>query len=48
MKQFTWNEEKNSYLKKKRGISFEDMEMAIQEGKVLDRVKHPNPDKYPN
>ena len=31
-----------------RGISFEDVVFYILQGDVLDDLKHPNPDKYPN
>jgi uncharacterized DUF497 family protein len=43
-----WNEEKNSKLKAERGISFEDVELAIIEDRILDILEHPNKDKYPN
>lgn len=48
MKYFDWNDEKNELLKKERGISFEQVELAIASGDLLDRVRHPNPAKYPN
>jgi hypothetical protein len=48
MKFFDWNNEKNTLLKKKWGVSFEQVELAIATGDLLDRVRHPNPDKYPN
>ncbi|MBF0557237.1 MAG: DUF4258 domain-containing protein [Nitrospirae bacterium] len=48
MKFFDWNSEKNEILKKERGISFEQVELAIAAGDLLDRVRHPNPAKYPN
>ena len=31
-----------------KGISFEDVVFYILQGDVLDDLKHPNPDKYPN
>ena len=43
-----WNEDKNQKLKKERNVSFEDVEMAILEGKVLDILEHPNKEKHPN
>lgn len=43
-----WNEAKNLRLKEERGLSFEDVENAIELGKVLDDLPHPNPLKYPN
>lgn len=48
MKYFDWNDEKNEALKKVRGVSFEQVELAIASGDLVDRVKHPNPVKYPN
>lgn len=48
MKYFDWNDEKNEVLKKIRGVSFEQVEMAILSGDLVDRVKHPNPEKYPD
>ena len=48
MKYYDWNDEKNDLLKKLRGVSFEQVVLAIVSGDLIDRVKHPNPDKYPN
>jgi tRNA isopentenyl-2-thiomethyl-A-37 hydroxylase MiaE len=48
MKHFEWNERKNELLKKSRNISFEEIVSAIQNGGLLDRLKHHNPEKYPN
>ena len=48
MKYFDWNNEKNELLKKARGVSFEQVELAIALGDLVDRVKHPNPANYPN
>lgn len=48
MKFFDWNDEKNELLKKERGVSFEQVELSIASGDLLDRMRHPNPDKYPN
>lgn len=45
---FEWNDEKNELLKKKRGISFEEVQIAIQEGYLLDVHRHPNKEKYPH
>jgi uncharacterized DUF497 family protein len=47
MKYFDWNDEKNEMLKKVRGVSFEEVELAIASGYLVDRIKHPNPAKYP-
>ncbi len=48
MKYFDWNDEKNEVLKKTWGVSFEQIELAIALGDLIDRVKHPKSAKYPN
>jgi hypothetical protein len=48
MKYYDWSDEKNELLKKLRGVSFEQVVLAIVSGDLIDRVKHSNPDKYPN
>lgn len=48
MKFFDWNDKKNALLKKERGVSFEQVELAIASGDLLDRIRHPNTDKYSN
>ena len=45
---FDWSEEKNEFLKSVRGVSFEDAIFHIQNGDVLDVIKHPNAERYPN
>lgn len=47
MKYFDWDQEKNEQLKKEREISFEEVLVAIREGKLLDIVEHPNKKRYP-
>lgn len=48
MKYYDWSDEKNEMLKKVRGVSFEQIELAIASGDLIDRIKHPNPARYPN
>lgn len=48
MKYFDWNEEKNEKLIKGRGISFEEILIAIEGGYLLDIMEHINKKKYPN
>ena len=48
MKYVDWGDEKNEKLKSKRGVSFEDVITAMEEGKVLATINHPNQSKYPN
>ncbi|MBX3717554.1 MAG: BrnT family toxin [Burkholderiales bacterium] len=47
MKPFRWNAAKNEALKAGRGISFEAVVVAIEAGRLLDIVAHPNPARYP-
>lgn len=48
MKYFDWDDEKNRKLKKERNISFEIILSYIETGDILDKIKHPNGEKYPN
>lgn len=48
MKPFNWNPDKNMQLKAERGISFEEVLVAMSQGALLDVVEHPNKDRYPN
>lgn len=48
MKPFRWNHEKNEQLKAERGVSFEEIVLAIEADGLLDVLRHPNPGKYPN
>ena len=47
MKPFRWNSEKNESLKAARGISFENVVVAVESGGLLDMVDHPNKARYP-
>lgn len=47
MSDFDWSDEKNEFLKNARGVSFEEVVFHIQNGDVLDVVKHPNAARYP-
>jgi hypothetical protein len=48
MKPFRWGHEKNETLKIERSISFEEVVLAIEADGLLDELRHPNPEKYPN
>lgn len=48
VKIFRWDPRKNEQLKIGRGVSFEDVVLAIESGGLLDVVEHPNPKRYPN
>ncbi len=44
----SYNSEKNKKLIAERGVGFEDILKAIENDKLMDRIKHPNKEKYPN
>ena len=44
---FDWSKEKNQQLTEQRGISFESVVSAIEQGGLMDVLKHPNQDHYP-
>ncbi len=48
MKYFDWSAEKNEQLKEERGISFEEVVIAVNGGGILDVLPHPQQKKYPN
>ena len=47
-KNIRYSLEKNEWLKKQRGIGFEEVILAIKNGDLLDDIEHPNKQKYPN
>lgn len=47
MKPFRWSPEKNETLAANRGVSFENIVVAIESGDLLDILTHPNQAKYP-
>ena len=48
MKPFRWGPAKNEQLKLERGVSFEQMVVAVEAGGLLDILAHPNKTNYPN
>ena len=48
MPEFDWDDGKNALLEKTRGVSFEDVVFHIENGDVLDIIRHPNESRYPN
>ena len=46
MKYFDWSEEKNKILQANRGISFEEVLLALDNDQLLDIVKHHNKKNY--
>lgn len=47
MKYIDWNKEKNAILKVQRDVCFDDVVIAINQGGLLDIIKHPNQLRYP-
>lgn len=47
MGQFNWSTAKNQMLIGERGISFERIVAAIEQGHLVDVFDHPNQQKYP-
>ncbi len=43
---YNWNTEKNIFLKETRNVSFEEVVMHIEQGDLIDIIKHPNSEKY--
>ena len=43
-----WKEEKNEWLEKNRGLTFEVLAEKILSNEIIDKIVHPNKDKYPN
>ena len=48
MKPFRWNHDKNEALKIERSVSFEEIVLALEADGLLDQLRHPNSEKYPN
>ena len=46
MMRFSWNEEKNNLLKRRREISFEQIVLSIENNQVVDVIENPNQEKY--
>ena len=44
---FDWSTEKNQRLIEQRGVSFEIVVAAIEQGGLMDVLEHPNQDRYP-
>lgn len=48
MSGFDWSDEKNEILERTRHVCFEEVVVCIQNGDVLDVIRHPNRERYPN
>ena len=45
---FRWDPQKNTLLMRERGLSFEQIALAVEGGDLLQVIEHPNAAKYPN
>lgn len=48
MKHIDWDPAKNIELQEKRKVSFEEVEQALDEGRLITIIPHWNPKRYPN
>ena len=48
MRPFRWDHEKNLLLKTERGISFEEIVLAIEANGLIGTIKNPNAARYPH
>ncbi len=46
-KPFRWDADKNARLMLERGVSFELVVVAVENGALLQVLQHPNAEKYP-
>jgi len=46
MKLYDWNEEKNEWLLRERGVTFEEIVFHLNHGGLLDTIEHPKQAKY--
>jgi hypothetical protein len=46
MKLYDWNDDKNEWLRKVRGIAFEEVLFHLSRGGLLDILEHPNQERY--
>jgi hypothetical protein len=46
MKPYRWDPDKNEQLTRERGLSFEQITVAIENGDLLQIAPHQNPSKY--
>lgn len=47
MRAFAWDPAKNEWLRRERGISFEEILVNIQLGHEINVLEHPNQERYP-
>lgn len=48
MKEIRFSKEKDEMLRKTRGVGFEEIAEAMENGYIIQTIAHPNQKKYPN
>ena len=48
MKRIDWNDDKNGWLLRVRGIAFEDILYHLSHDGLLEIIQHPNQEQYPD
>ena len=48
MARIQWDPDKNAHLQRERGVSFEEVLVALDTDQVLADIPYPNPQRYPN
>lgn len=46
MAEYRWDVSKNERLSRERGVTFDEVLLAIEQGRLLDVVEHPNAKRY--
>ncbi len=47
MPEYVWDDAKNEWLRRERGISFDDVKYRLTPRDVLDDIQHPDQERYP-
>jgi uncharacterized DUF497 family protein len=47
MKQIRWDDDKNEWLRRERGVCFEQIVVLMEQNALLEIVDNPNQEKYP-
>ena len=48
MPEYTWDDDKNEWLRRNRGLSFDDVVYRITHGGLLADIPHPNQVRHPD
>ena len=48
MREYRWDPNKDEWLKRNRGLSFDDVVYHLENGDLLDDLLHPNQSRHPD